>query len=352
MTLVAPAPGATEPRPEPDDQPTIVDDEPIVEPPPNEPFLTASTIRIIVVWFVLTLVGVLVVLLGLSPSVEQRDQRALFDSYTAAMDSASNQAFGLPGVQVPTEAPSPGAAVGVLDAQGTSLHVVVVEGTEPSQTRSGPGHIVGTAGPGQPGNSAVVARRHLYGGTFGSLENLAIGDRILVSTVQGQTAYTVRYVGHRQITDEPPASDATTTTTAAPAADAKADGPLLPDGSLTPAQLFGPTPDDRLTLVTSDSDLPWSTGDAVVVVARLDGQPFAPTPQGGRTSEGDGRHGDPDVAAGLILASLLIVVAITGAVWLHRNLPWRSAYLLSAPVLVATTVLLAEQLAATLPAWT
>jgi hypothetical protein len=83
----------------------------------------------------------------------------------------------------------------------------------------------------------------------------------------------------------------------------------------------------------------------------MDGQPFAPTPQGGRTSEGDGRHGDPGFGAPLLLAALFTLAAIATAVWLHRNLPWRSAYLLSAPLVVAATILLAEALAAVLPAW-
>jgi sortase A len=374
MTIIATAPGATEPPPEPDDQPTIVDGDRVAPPmstataaAPGLP--SGSSVRIVAVWFLLTLVGVLVVLLGLSPAAQQRDQRALFADYSAKIESASNQAFGLPGVQTPTEAPSVGDPVAILDEQHIGLHSVAVEGSDPAQTREGPGHVVGTAAPGQPGNAAVVARSHLYGATFGSLADMAIGDRILVTTEEGQSAYTVRYVGHREITDasdsSAPATTTTTaapaTTTTAPAADASAapaappaaapDPPLLPDGPLTPAQLYGPTPDDRLTLVTSDSDAPWGTSDALVVVARLDGQPYAPTPQGGRTPQGDGRHGDPGFGAPLLLAALFTVAAMATSVWLYRNLPWRSAYLLSAPLVVAATIVLAETMAAALPAW-
>ena len=283
-------------------------------------------------------------------------ERALFADYRGQIESASNQAFGLQGIEIPTEAPSPGTPVAVIDAQSTGIHSVVIEGTNPAQTRQGPGHIVGTAGPGQPGNSAVLGRNHLYGGPFGSIGDLAIGDRILVTTVQGQTAYTVRHVARHPIVEGsssgPAASAASTSTTAAPAGANAAPPPLLPDGPVTLSQLYGPTDDDRLTLVTSDSALPWATGDALVVVARLDGEPFAPTPQGGRTVEGEGRHGDPGILAPLLLAGLFALAAIGTAVWLHRYLPWRSAYLLSAPLLVAAIILLAEQLAGALPAWT
>ncbi len=92
-------------------------------------------------------------------------------------------------------------------------------------------------------------------------------------------------------------------------------------------------------------------GGAQVVVARLDGAPFAPTPQGGRTSEDDGRSGDPGAVAPLGLALLTYVAAVAGTVWLHRNLPWRSAYLLTAPILLALTIVIAEQIAMSLPAW-
>jgi hypothetical protein len=52
-----------------------------------------------------------------------------------------------------------------------------------------------------------------------------------------------------------------------------------------------------------------------------------------------------------MLALLAYAVAVVGAVWLHRHVPWRSAYLLSAPLLIALTIVVAEQLAAALPAW-
>jgi sortase A len=369
VTVTAPPPSMTETASAPEAQPSVVHDPsaPGESPPhPTERTAPSSPVRLVVGWLLLTLLGVLVVLLGLSTTVEQRDQRALLGTYRADIESASNQAFGLPGLEAPIDAPSPGSPVAVLDAETTGLHSVAVEGTEPAQTRQGPGHVVGTAGPGQPGNSVVLGRSHLYAAPFASLADMALGDRILVSTVQGQSVYAVRYVGRHEITDaatssasaaatgaEPTTTPTPTTGDATPApTGAPPPAPTLPDGPLTPTQLFGPTDDDRLTLVTSDSAIPWSTGEAVVVVARLEGQPFAPTPQGGRTVEGDGRHADPGILAPLLLAALLMLVAVVAAVWLHRSVPWRSAYLLSAPLLVAATILLAEQIAGTMPAWT
>ncbi len=103
--------------------------------------------------------------------------------------------------------------------------------------------------------------------------------------------------------------------------------------------------------MTSAGGAPWSADRATVVVATLDGQPFAPTPQGGRTPGGDGRSSDPDAWAPLALALLGYGLVVATSVWAYRRLSWRSAYLVSAPLLLAGTILLAEQVARTLPAW-
>lgn len=363
MTALAEAPGAAlevaaPPSPAPLSA-TGGADAPVAEP---RGFRPDGYGRLVLVWVVITIVGVALVLVNLGPLTEERDQRALLAEYRVEVESASNQAFGLAGVEVPTEAPSRGAPVAILDVGGIGLRRVVVEGTAPEETRQGPGHVVGTGGPGQPGNSVIVGRRSLFGGSFGTLGDVAVGDRILVTTTQGQTVYVVAHVGTHEILGDDgeggaePSTTSTTlsvvdTTAAEETGEGADEQPVLADGPVTVEQLYGPSADDRLTLVTSASGIPWATNEAQVVVARLDGAPFPPTPQGGRTVEDDGRSGDPGVVAPLGLALFAYVVAVAGTVWLHRNLPWRSAYLLTAPLLLALTIVVAEQLAISLPAW-
>ena len=328
-------------------------------------------VALAICWAAILVVSLVLVLVAVGPISEERDQRALLGSYRTEIESATNQAFGLGGIEVPTEAPTPGAPVAVLDIEGIQLSRVVVEGTEPAQTRQGPGHVVGTGGPGQPGNSVIVGRRSLFGGAFTELGAIEVGDRILVTTTQGRSVYEVDHVGTHTIIEPAPGDRAATTTTTsttttpppvegdpavASAEDAAAtpepdDAAMLPEGALTVEQLYGPSPDDRLTLVTTASGTPGASGDALVVVATMDGQAFAPTPQGGRIAGADGRSGAPGLPAALVLALLAYVAAVAGAIWLNRNVPWRSAYLLSAPVLVALTIVLADELAGLLPAW-
>jgi sortase A len=364
VTVIEDAPGRTEQlaRPNPADVASAAP-RPATPAIPEEDTRPPLRLGVLVGgWLVITLVGVALVVAFVGPLVEQREQRALLVQLRSDIEDASNQAFGLPGVEAPTTAPGRGDAVAILDLESSGVRRVVVEGTDADETRRGPGHVVGTAAPGQPGNSVVVGRASLYGGAFGGIGDLEVGDSIVVSTVQGQSLYVVAHVGTHDIVAEADAPEAPPTTlsvVSVPGESAVQDGDggavqeaaLLPDGPLTVEQLYGPTPDDRLTLVTSAGAMPWVADEAQVVVARLEGMPFAPTPQGGRTVADDGRSGGSGVSAALILALLGYVAAVVAVVWMHRNLRWRSAYLVSMPLLVALTIVLAEQIALLLPAW-
>jgi hypothetical protein len=116
-------------------------------------------------------------------------------------------------------------------------------------------------------------------------------------------------------------------------------------------KLYGPTPDDRLTLVTSASSAPWNTDEAVVVTARMHGRPFAPTPQQSRSPSQVGNAGDPSSLPLLILALLALGATIVGAVALYRRASLRSAYLLTTAPLIVFTILGAEAAGRLFPAW-
>jgi sortase A len=336
---------------------------------PPSPITPRRIVVALVVWLVVTGATCALVLYGVGPMLEVRSQRSLLTDYRVEIDQAANSFNSTVESEATIEAPELGTPVAILDAGDMEMEQVVVEGVGPQQTRRGPGHVPGTAGPGQPGNSAIVARNSAFGGVFRKLDDLDRGDRILVTTTQGRSVYEVSEVRSASVSDASRAPEEETTTTesttptsttsmSAPEARGTAAGtttsttePLLPEGSLTTSDLYGPTPDDRLTLVTSASWMPWSARRATVVVALMDGRPFEPTPQGGRTDTQDGRGSDSSALAPLILAVAAYVVAALIAVVLYRRSRPRSAYLLTAPPLVAATVLLAETAARLLPAW-
>lgn len=329
--------------------------------PEPAPLTRRRTALLAATWLVVTVIGVLLVLYQVGPLVQQREQRSLMKEFRTDLVAAANAAYGLPGASAPTRAPETGTPVALLDGADLALRHVVAAGVGADQPRKGPGHVPGTAGPGQPGNSVVVGRRSLAGGPFGSIGDLAVGDQIVVTTTQGRSVYVVGHVGTHRLVEGSAAgsADADTVDQYAEADDAsgeaapedEADEPLLADGPVTVDELQGPSDDDRLTLVTSASGNPFTDDEAVVVVAEMDGIPFTPTPQGGRTASADGRHAGDGATAPLVLALLVYAAVVVGAVIGYRRLPWRGAYLITAPPLVAATMLLAEQLLRTFPAW-
>jgi len=312
--------------------------------------------RIARIWVGVFLAGLVLVLYGLEPGFQQRHQRLLFDRYQSDIHQATNEAQGLPGLVPPTKATAFGAPVAILEVPRLRLQQVVVEGALPSNTSTGPGHVSGTAGPGQPGNSVVVGRRAMFGSPFNLVDQLQKGDEILVSTVQGQSVYRVDTV--RQQTLELP-KDASAVGDAdnsalvdefaevsdEVAADPTAANPVAVD------TLYGPTPDDRITLVTSASGSPFNGADAVVVVGKLSGAGFTPTPQNGRLDSATGLQGDAASWPSLLLVLLGAGAAVVAAVVLYRRLRGPAAYLVTAAPLLVATVLVAEAVSRLLPAW-
>ena len=69
---------------------------------------------------------------------------------------------------------------------------VVVEGTSVEALKKGPGHIPGTALPGDLGNVVLSGHRTTYGAPFERFGELAPGDEVVLETRDGWFTYTVR----------------------------------------------------------------------------------------------------------------------------------------------------------------
>jgi sortase A len=79
-----------------------------------------------------------------------------------------------------------------IPAFGRAWQFAVVQGTGASQLALGPGHVPGTALPGQPGNFAVAAHDVTAGNPFLHLGSLRYPDRIFVYTRHRGYEYVVR----------------------------------------------------------------------------------------------------------------------------------------------------------------
>ena len=113
----------------------------------------------------------------------------------ATPPSAPTQAVTVPASTVPAlpddERPAPGEAAGRIAISAIDIDWVFVEGVSVADLKKGPGHYPETPMPGQAGNAAIAGHRTTYGAPFNRIDELAPGDDILISTVQGRFRYRV-----------------------------------------------------------------------------------------------------------------------------------------------------------------
>jgi sortase A len=69
-----------------------------------------------------------------------------------------------------------------LPTLGEGQMHVVVEGVTTRALKKGPGHYPGTAMPGQIGNFVISGHRTTYGGPFNQLDELDLGDEVVIET--------------------------------------------------------------------------------------------------------------------------------------------------------------------------
>lgn len=91
----------------------------------------------------------------------------------------------------PLPPPAAGEAVARIVIPKIGVDEIVVEGVSRDDLKKGPGHYPQTPMPGQPGNSAIAGHRTTYGQPFHRVDELAPGDEIIVTTLQGEFRYEV-----------------------------------------------------------------------------------------------------------------------------------------------------------------
>ena len=123
---------------------------------------------------------------------EARAQDRLRSGFVADLQRpASSTASPSTGAAPPPRRSVPGEAVAILSIPAIGLEKIVVEGVSVEALKRGPGHYPGTPLPGQSGNAAIAGHRTTYGAPFFRLDELRPGDRIEVTTRQGDATYEV-----------------------------------------------------------------------------------------------------------------------------------------------------------------
>ena len=81
-----------------------------------------------------------------------------------------------------------GAPVARLIIPSIALDEIVVEGVGDDELNAGPGHLPGSAIPGDAGNAVISAHRDRHFSTLGDLE---VGDTVYTETASGRTSWIV-----------------------------------------------------------------------------------------------------------------------------------------------------------------
>lgn len=141
--------------------------------------------------------GFFVYLYGLSGFSESRAQTTLFKNFAGQLAQATAPVGptvqNAAGVQVPV---AEGAPVALLNIPQLGLRdVVVVNGTTSRNLALGPGHVPDSALPGQAGVSVIYGKVATFGAPFAHLMRLNRGDRFTVTTGQGTSTYQVESFG-------------------------------------------------------------------------------------------------------------------------------------------------------------
>ena len=91
--------------------------------------------------------------------------------------------------------------VGILDIPAIELHIPIWQTTNTTTLRYGTGHYVPSVMPGQVGNCSILGH-HMreYGSIFNRLEEVGVGDEIIITNLRG---YTYTYIVDETLVVEP-----------------------------------------------------------------------------------------------------------------------------------------------------
>ncbi len=223
----------------------------------------------------------------------------------------------------PLPPPDDGEAVARVVIPRIGVDQIVVEGVGRNDLKKGPGHYPQTPLPGQPGNAAIAGHRTTYGQPFHRVDELAPGDEIIVTTLQGTFRYEVSGTeivlpSAVEVIDDQ-GDDRLTLTSCHPKYSARQRiivSALLVDD---PAPAAPPRPVEEAPDELADEEQPdqdEADDDTAAAAAELD------------TLDGeDSRTAGPALRWGLVTAAIWLAFYALSRLW--RRWP---AYLLGAPV--------------------
>lgn len=252
---------------------------------------------------------------GVQTRAAQERLERTFESQLANVD-ASTGADAPAVAEATLTALQTGDPVARLEIPKIGVDYIVLEGVDLGTLESGPGHFPETPLPGQPGNSAIAGHRATYDAPFNLLNEMAPGDEIVVTTLQGTFRYEVL---------------------------PNAGAPEDPPGSVYGYRIVSPTAleilddkgDDRITLMGCHPR--YGSSQRIVVEARLvtdSAPPTLPPPTAAAAASSDGTELLRGESGGwgpvLLWSGAVMAVCALVLVAAHRWRRWRWAFYLLA----------------------
>ncbi len=90
--------------------------------------------------------------------------------------------------------PAEGEAFARIIIPKIEVDEIVFSGVSREVLKQGPGHMEWTPLPGQPGNAVLSGHRTTYGAPFSRLDELEVGDEMMVDSVIGESSYVVQEI--------------------------------------------------------------------------------------------------------------------------------------------------------------
>jgi len=249
---------------------------------------------------------------GVSALQERHDQSVLYSKLREELSAATAPLGGVI---------EPGSPVALISMPSAGLRdVVVVEGTAAGDLTAGPGHRRDTPLPGQAGASLIFGRSTFFGGPFGDIPSAHPGDRITVVTGQGVAHYLVRDVR-------------------------RAGDPYPPPVAAGKGRLI------LATAAGSGWRSGWASNGAVYVDADLQGSTF-PTPSGRPSAVPKSEQpmqGDPAALYSLVFWLPLLGFAGAAVLWVRQRWGAWQTWVVGAPVVLALTWAVTQDVVRLLP---
>lgn len=141
------------------------------------------------------IIGAAIIISALSMRYEaNKVQKNMIEDFNKNIQKVDKQLGDHENIIIDEKRPSDSkeGTIGIISIPKIELNVALSEGIDARTLKYAVGHFTGTPMPGSKGNFCVAGHRsYAYNEYFNRLDELSIGDKIIVTTVDGEFTYEV-----------------------------------------------------------------------------------------------------------------------------------------------------------------